>query len=438
MNIPWRHLWPRSLFGRIALILVLGLIITQCLAIALVYAERTFSTMGVMSSYLATDVSSAIAVLERVPPTEREQWLGKLARRNYHYLLRETPLGEPLDARAKRLVLEPLEAALKPSHIIVATGSRSSDPIIQVHTHLRDGTPLTIIILLRVLPVSYILVLAMLVQLIVMVGVTWFAVRLVTRPVSDLARAADSLGLAQNGHPPLEEGGPVEVMLATRAFNQMQLRIGNHLAERVRMLAAISHDLQTPITRMRLRCEILEEGASKDRLLADLDAMHGLVREVITYARDGQGVTETPRRTDVDALLDSLTCDYIDAGKQVHLAGEVGQPVVVAAHALRRIVTNLVDNALKFGQRADTVVSFNVNIITIAIRDNGPGIPENELTSVMQPFYRVEISRNRDTGGAGLGLAIAHQLTQALGGSIRLRNRSGGGLEAILTLPVTQ
>jgi signal transduction histidine kinase len=216
----------------------------------------------------------------------------------------------------------------------------------------------------------------------------------------------------------------------------MQRRIAEHVAERFRMLAAISHDLQTPITRLRLRADLLESATLRDKLHADLDAMQRLVQEGIAYARSAQGVTERLCRVDLYALLDSLACDYRDAGQHLSLSGRTEHSIVTRPHALRRIITNLVDNALKFGKEVEIRLDATpADGVLITVRDRGPGIPASELSVVLQPFYRLEGSRNRDTGGAGLGLAIAHQLAGALGGRLTLANRAEGGLDACLWLP---
>jgi signal transduction histidine kinase len=163
-----------------------------------------------------------------------------------------------------------------------------------------------------------------------------------------------------------------------------------------------------------------------------------LVREGIAYARSTQGVSETSRATDLHALLDSLVCDYIDAGRSVRIVGRYDRPFVTRPHALRRIITNLTDNALKFATDVEIFAeSKPPGRVSIIVRDRGPGIHPHELKAVFQPFHRVENSRNRETGGTGLGLAIAQQLTMALAGDLTLSNREDGGLEARLSLPDT-
>jgi signal transduction histidine kinase len=276
----------------------------------------------------------------------------------------------------------------------------------------------------------------LLLQLTMVAIFSWFAVRLATRPLMQLAQAADSLGPGQEGEL-LPEDGPQEVARAASAFNAMQRRIADQLAERMQILAAVSHDLQTPITRMRLRADLLDNTTLRDKLHGDLNAMQVLVEEGIAYARSAESPTEALCRTDLNALLDSLVCDYVDAGRSVRLGGHCAEPISTRPHTLRRIITNLVDNALKFAGDAEITVEDDASDrVCIFVRDRGPGIPEAELQAVLRPFYRVEASRNRETGGTGLGLAIALQLTRALGGTLAVSNREGGGLEAWISLPV--
>jgi signal transduction histidine kinase len=203
----------------------------------------------------------------------------------------------------------------------------------------------------------------------------------------------------------------------------------------MQILAAISHDLQTPITRMRLRVDVMDDDAQGAKLRQDLQEMESLVKEGVTYARTLHGATEVPCRVDPDALLDSLVCDYVDAGQAVSLEGRLGDSLVTRPQALRRILGNLVDNALKFSGAAEiTAATLPSGETAIAVLDRGPGIPAESLEAVFEPFYRLEASRNRDTGGTGLGLAIARQLAMAMDATLTLHNRPGGGLDARLTL----
>jgi len=275
--------------------------------------------------------------------------------------------------------------------------------------------------------------LVLLIQLAVLLFCTWLAVRLAIGPLTRLVQAVDTLDPDKPGVL-LDESGPREVQYAAVAFNALQARIAAYLKERMQLLAAISHDLQTPITRMKLRVEVMDDGVEKDKLWHDLDAMEHLVREGVAYARSMDINTEAPCRINLDAFLDSVVFDYQDSGAQVERNGSTGSLLETRPHALRRVLVNLVDNALKFAGKAQLEVSRERGKTLIRVLDEGPGIPAEELDEVLKPFYRVESSRNRSTGGTGLGLAIAQQLTQAMGGRLTLSNRKSGGLCAQIEL----
>ena len=430
-----KRLWPQSLFGRLVLILLAGLVAAHGLSFALLVYQRVETARAVMSYYVGRDIASSVAILERIPAAERGAWLEKLERANYRYVLGTAPRGEPLPPGPAQEVAAAVRQALGERYAVSA-----STPVpkrINLQLTLADGAPLTVQLRPSGMSMPAELPLILAAQLLILAGFTWFAVRLATRPLAQLAQAADALGPGMQVQA-LPESGPLEVVRAATAFNAMQERIAGHLAERMRILAAVSHDLQTPITRMRLRADLLDDAAQRDKMLADLHAMQMLVEEGIVYASSAHGLREAPCRTDLDALLASLVYDYLDAGHAVRLAGQLGHPLTTHPHALRRIVGNLVENALKFGDEVEIVVAAQGDErVSIAVRDRGPGLEAAELASVFEPFYRVENSRNRDTGGTGLGLAIVRQLATAMGGSVSLANREGGGLEARLVLPAT-
>lgn len=440
-RIPHARL-PRSLFGRLMMILVLGLFIAQVLSFGLVFYERTQSSLGLMMRYVGKDVASSVAILEQETPGRRADWLQRLDRRNYRYTLGAVASGEKVTSSVAQRIAGVISESLGPGYRLKATELHDGHSRLLLQLQLHDGSPLALEFTLMPVPLSPWMVSALCLQLLLLVAVSWLAVRWVTQPLTRLAEAADTL--ATDFVPrPLREGGPVEVVRATRAFNVMQRRINDHLKERMQILAAISHDLQTPITRMRLRADLLDDSDLRDRLHDDLNAMQMLVADGIAYARDGQGVTEPPCRIDLDALLDSLVDDYVSSGKTVTLANSLGAPLFTRPNALRRIVVNLIDNALKFGQDAEVRVGHAAGAggtpgIEILVLDHGPGIPDEQLEAVLKPFYRLEHSRNRDTGGSGLGLAIAQQLTHALGGALELNNREDGGLQARIWLPAVR
>jgi signal transduction histidine kinase len=254
----------------------------------------------------------------------------------------------------------------------------------------------------------------------------------ITRPLRDLATAADAMGRGTY-NPPLAEKGARELRQATRAFNVMQERLRRYLESRTRVLAAMSHDLRTTLTRLRLRAESIENDELRIRFAADLDEMSQMVQGALGLFRDLND-EEPPDTVDLDALLTTLQADFKEMDADVTIEGRTNGPISAKPLALKRCLTNLMHNAIKFGTRATVLVSDGADVV-IRIRDAGPGIPAESLDQVFEPFFRIEGSRNRDTGGAGLGLSIARDIAQAHGGSIVLRNLPEGGLEAIVTLP---
>ncbi|HYC43357.1 MAG TPA: HAMP domain-containing sensor histidine kinase [Noviherbaspirillum sp.] len=427
--------WPRTLFARLAIILCIGLALAQALSFWLTMTERDQATTNLMVGYIEREVASSVALLDRLPAAERPQWLPRLARRSYEFVLGPGITGAPPDARLSALVAESIAEGIGTHYALTANAVPGSRERMQVHLQLSDGSPLTIDIRpMPGIPLSGWLPLVLVLQLTVLAACCWLAVRLATQPLAQLAQAADALGPALKAER-LPEDGPSEVARAAKAFNAMQDRIAVFMAERLQVLAAISHDLQTPITRMRLRLDVMDESPQHARLQQDLQEMENLVKEGVTYARTLHGAEEVPFRIDPDALLDSLVLDYVDAGQRVSLRGTIAAPLVTRPQALRRILGNLVDNALKFTGAAEIAVSAPQDgQVSISVFDCGPGIPADQLESVFEPFYRLEGSRNRDTGGTGLGLAIARQLALAMDASLSLHNRPEGGLEARLTL----
>jgi signal transduction histidine kinase len=200
------------------------------------------------------------------------------------------------------------------------------------------------------------------------------------------------------------------------------------------MLAAVSHDLRTPLTLLRLRAEEVADADERDKMLATIGEMDEMIGTTLAYARD-EVRAEPRRRVDIAALVASPVDDMADAGLPVTMAPAPELIYECQSGALKRAVANLLDNAVKYGKRARTAITVNTDAIQITVDDDGPGIPEAELGRVFQPFYRLEESRSRDTGGIGLGLAIAQSIVQTHGGELRLANRPDGGLSACISLP---
>jgi signal transduction histidine kinase len=304
-----------------------------------------------------------------------------------------------------------------------------------VQTRLHDGTLITFDSRQPLESVNwpYRLMLSLAVLLAAVIALTLFAVRWVTRPLKTLAAAAQSLGEDIN-RPPLDETGPLEVSAAARAFNTMQHKLAKFIADRTRIFTAMSHDLKTPITRLRLRAELLDDAELRAKFVRDLQEMEAMVSAALDFMR-GVDQHEPAQPVDIMALLESLQADARETGGDVTIEGAVQSAYRGHAQTLKRCLANLIDNAVKYGQRATVAIADSAAELVISVRDDGPGIPEAELERVFEPFHRLEGSRNRATGGTGLGLTIARNIVEAHGGSLVLHNRPGGGLEAVLTLP---
>ncbi len=259
-------------------------------------------------------------------------------------------------------------------------------------------------------------------------------VRHLTRPLATFALAAQRLGVDVKA-PPIPESGPAEVRQAAHAFNEMQDRIRRVVEDRTQMVAAISHDLGTPITRLRLRAELIDDEEQREKVLADLADMEKMVFSVLSFARD-EAAGEPRAMVDLKTLLQRVCDDATDAGYEVSLdVGDAALPLGCRPAALRRALSNLIENAAKYGHRARVSLDSGDDEFTIRIDDDGPGIPEELHEEVFKPFRRLETSRSRETGGTGLGLAVARGTIRAHGGDVRLVNRSGGGLRVEIYLP---
>lgn len=263
---------------------------------------------------------------------------------------------------------------------------------------------------------------------------SWWASRRLTAPLARFAAAAERLGLDPDA-PELLEDGPKELRAATRAFNAMQSRLARFVADRTQMVAAMSHDLRTPLTRLRLRAELVDDEDMQRRMLADLDEMQAMIDATLAFARD-DAKREPRAPLDLAAMLQSLCDDRSDAGQDAVYDGPSrlivhGRPV-----ALRRALANLIDNALAYGAAARVALHpLGGGGGVVEVADDGPGIPPEQLEKVFQPFYRVEASRSRDTGGVGLGLSTARTILRGHGGDVTLANRPEGGLIVTATLP---
>jgi signal transduction histidine kinase len=456
------RLAPRSLFGQTLLILLAGLVVSHLVGAWIYAGDRRQAVEAVAGLALAPRVANLARLISETPPASRARIIDGVSDPTFRveltaappsfvgastpdgaadaiasFLLRELPEGSVKQVRgAIEGHFGPPFAAMR-GHVM-PFGPMMRGGVwrgLQVALELPDGQWLSFA---TVLPdtgraVSWQFMSAMAIMaLIVLVASAW-AVRRLSAPLRALASAAERLGKDVSA-PGLPEIGTVEMQQASRAFNDMQRRIKRLVESRTQMLAAISHDLRTPLTLLRLRAENVESGDEREKMLATIAEMETMIAATLAFARD-EAKAEPRRPTDLTALVASIVHDMADAGRPVTL--DPAEPMVSLCQpaALKRALFNLIDNAIQYGKAAHVALATTVTEYVIIVDDEGPGIPEAELQRVFQPFYRLEGSRSRDTGGIGLGLAIALSIVQAHGGTIVLRNRPNGGLRAALTLP---
>lgn len=277
------------------------------------------------------------------------------------------------------------------------------------------------------------ILLALALSALILAPLVWWMARRLTRPIRVFAEAAERLGANPDAEP-LKPSGPAEVRTAIHAFNDMQAAIRAHMRQRTQTIAAIAHDLRTPLTRLRFRAEQTPE-AVRDRMAGDIEEMDALIGQAMAFVR-GEETAVRKERFDLGHLADDCAHGFTETGAAVTMTGMERMGVEADPAALRRAVANLIDNALKFAGSARVSAFRDGDHAVVEVTDDGPGVEEAELETVFEPFHRGERSRNRETGGAGLGLAVARQAVRAAGGDVRLFNRPEGGLTARLTLPL--
>jgi signal transduction histidine kinase len=269
-------------------------------------------------------------------------------------------------------------------------------------------------------------------QLISLVLAAWFGAKALSRPIRRLSEAAERLSENLDS-PPLAANGPREARQAAQAFNLMQERIRDQVQQRGRMLAAVSHDLRTPLARLKLRVEQIDEPRLHGQMTQDLNDMIGMLDATLTYLNE-QRTSEALQYFDVQALIESLAENAQDNGDDIQASGTC-RPLKSQPMALRSCLNNLIDNALRYAGHARVEIEDASDRLRVSVIDHGPGIPEDLREVVFEPFYRVESSRNRNSGGVGIGMTIAREAARRMGGDLRLEQTPGGGLTAVLDLP---
>lgn len=445
-----------SVAGRTLLVMIVGLLLSHALSVAFYVTDRRSTISLVGGEHISERMVTLARLIESAPPAERQE-LARLASQSVMKVsLGPAPLvknGLPKDWEEKiltgvfadhlsrygvrdfRLSYRDATAGDTAARTAPSGGSRK---LMQVSLRLAGGDWLNCSALIDAVSPTSIwsprFLLSLAVMTIAVVIVSAIVVYHINRPLRTFAGAARRLGADINA-PPLSVDGPRELREAVTAFNEMQERLKRFIADRRQMLAAVSHDLRTPITLLRLRAEFVESDEERDKMLATLTDMEAMVNSILAFVRD-DSVEEEVQPADLVAMLNSICDDISDLGMNASYSGPDRLIYSCRPTALKRALTNVIDNAVKFGGSAEVSLRETGKHLAIITLDEGPGIPDSEIDAVFNPFHRVETSRSRQTGGVGLGLSVARSIIEAHGGSIELANCTAGGLRVTIVLPL--
>lgn len=458
-------IWKRSsgqgrsfgLTGRLSIIIV-AVVILLCAAGAVFYLYSQAEARRDIAAAIADRIYSVVELVEETPAEQRPRILRALGSRWLQATVRPDPpplftSGPPEFARFATQVRQQLQA-LGDRAIIIGVSDRpmkrwrrlrseSADDArrikyrrtIAIGVELADANWLVFRMPLRSPrpPREPSMIIVIVVSALVILGFAIWAAYRVTRPLARFAEAADRLGVDLRA-PPLPEHGSRELRKAANAFNRMQDRLRRLVDDRTMMLAAISHDLRTVLTRLTLRAEFIEDRQQREKAIDDIHEMRTMLDASLSFARDDTA-EEVRTSVDLSSLLQSLCDDLADAGHEASFSGPIRLPYWSQPVALRRVFANLIDNALKYGGKAEVTARESDGGVIVEIADRGPGIPADMREQVFAPFFRLERSRSRETGGTGLGLSVARSIVRRHGGDVALTDREGGGLTVRVTLP---
>lgn len=430
------HLWPHGLMGQVMAVL-LAAIMLEFLGSALLYDYfDVHSAREERARHLAEQLVVADRLITGAPPETRDRVAEQLSSEHFFVKWRSFTIPDQVDRypalRRVRDTMNLSESALIGREVRLSFAQRDQNVVVGA-LQLSDGSWLHFRLTAAGGWAS--LYKASLSILILVMGVLLAAalvIRTLGTPLRSLARAADSIG--SGSRVVVTERGSRDLRMVARAFNSMQTRIEKLLASRTQTLAAVSHDLRTPLARLRLRAELITDDAKREAIGRDLEEMERMLDSVLAYLA-GETDPEKPCLVDLATTAMTVVDDAIDAGKPVQYSGPDLLHLQVRRLAIKRAIGNLVDNAVKYGDRAMVRLWSSEEGVHLAVEDEGPGIPEEEHDKVIEPFYRLDVARPRSTDGLGLGLAIVHRSMQQEGGALRLTNRAGGGLNAELFFP---
>ena len=458
-----RSLVPKTLGVQLLAMLLLALVVTQGLGVWLLTDERARAVRAALGAEAAGRAANIALLLEAAPGDLHASILRAGDSPLVHFdvdaapeVTRSDPTGRGVRRQVRQILGDPARDVRVDIHersraaMPMGQGMRMSGRMQEMHDAMmgrrRDAVELTLSIPLADgdwlnvrtqfhqpgLQVSAGALVPLVLMALAVTLVVWWTVRRVVGPVRALAAGADRLGRGIDATP-LPATGPQELCETTRAFNRMQARLTRFVTERTRMLAALSHDLRSPLTAMRLRAEMLDESEDSTRLKVLIEDMQAMVEATLDFAR-GEAQSEPASEVDLAVLLGDLAGDA--GGERATIALSTPVRATVRPQSLRRALRNLIDNAAAYGGLAAISLSEEAGGAVITIADRGPGLPEHQLEAVFEPFARFEPSRSRETGGVGLGLAITRTIVQAHGGTVTLRNRCKGGLAAVVRLPL--
>lgn len=466
--------WPKRMASQMIALVIAGFVLSQIIVLIAITLDRRESLREFESARLLDRLAVTVRIIENAPPSLGRQLTAATSSNFLTFWVTRTPVLQEgimdsdqdwhdIDERIRSLKQRIgqnrdirfgdkdrlLRSARLPREIRSGKDEDDDDdrkrfregdrfrPDLVLSIGLRDGRWLNAGLNHRqhVGRIGFPILLSFLITGSVLALVVILAVRRVTRPLEHLSGAADRMGRGETVSP-IAEAGPADLRETIRAFNQMQDRLHRMMTDRTRMLAALGHDLRTPITSLKLQTEFIEDDDLRDRMQRQLNDMHQMAESALNFARDASD-GEAARQTDITALVESLIDDMEGINTAVSFVGETRITTRCRPVALGRAIRNLIQNAVNYGGQAIVDVSDAGDHIEITIDDNGPGIPEADLARVFDAFERLDDARNKDSGGTGLGLTIARTIARSHGGDVTLTNREAGGLRARITLPAT-
>lgn len=444
---PLDRLFPRTLFMQMVVLLAVAVCGGKLGSWYVLMEDRAFAVQQMHVSDTMARIAATVRLITAAPDT-REMVLEAANSRKFRFGIGTETRIEPWMmtpesiAAAQRLqdLIGPVARDVRVKMLRKGEAGDGPEDVaavaMKVSVELSPGVWLNAATYQVINPPGYwrAILVSTLISILVVSLVAFFISRRIARPLRALAGAAERLGRGENVEALSECDGPQEVRRTAAAFNAMGARLRRFVTDRTRMLAAVSHDLRTPLTNLRLRVEMLDDEETRARMLDTLDELRQTAETMLALAREE--ASEEPRAADLASLVDSVCTDLAESGQPVTCAPAPKTPIICRPVALRRIVRNLVENAVAYGGVARVAVTREEGMVCVTVDDDGPGIPEEERERVFEPFVRLEKSRNRRTGGAGLGLSIARSLAHAHGGNITLHRREEGGLRAMLCLPV--